>query len=384
MRVYFDNAATTPIHPEVKTVMKNAIDEYYGNPSSIHNEGRQVRAALEQARKTIANYLNASIGEIFFTSGGTEANNMALKRSVEDLGVERIITSPIEHHCILHTVDSLKREKGIQVDYVNISNKGCFDINSLEVLLKDSNKKTLVSLMHANNELGTVCDMNLISELCKSHNALYHSDTVQTIGQIPIDVQATKIDFLSGAAHKFYGPKGVGFIYINGDNTIKPFIDGGAQERNMRGGTENVYGILGMAKALELSWDNMEANQNYLREIRNYFIQELQDNFEGIEFNGDYEDNYLPKVLSVSFPPSPKNEVLMFSLDIMGISSSGGSACSSGVESRSHVLDAINFNEDRVAVRFSFSTFNTTEEVDFVIGKLKTIIPDALKVLEVV
>lgn len=383
MRVYFDNAATTPIHPEAKTVMKDAIDKFYGNPSSIHNEGRQVRAAIEQARKTIANHLNASIGEIFFTSGGTEANNMALKRSVEDLGVKRIITSPIEHHCILHTAEALEREKGVEVAYINISEKGCFDLNSLETLLKNSDKKTLVSLMHANNEIGTICDMNAIADLCQAHNALYHSDTVQTIGQLPIDVQATKIDFLSGAAHKFYGPKGVGFIYINGDNTIKPFIDGGAQERNMRGGTENVYGILGMAKAMDLACENMEANQNHLREVRRYFMNQLQENFVGIEFNGDYDGNTLPKVLSVSFPPSPKNEVLMFSLDIMGVSSSGGSACSSGVESRSHVLDAINFDEDRVAVRFSFSTFNKKEEVDFVIEKLKTIIPDAVKVLEV-
>jgi cysteine desulfurase len=383
MRVYFDNAATTPIHPEAKTVMKDAIDKFYGNPSSIHNEGRQVRAAIEQARKTIANHLNASIGEIFFTSGGTEANNMALKRSVEDLGVKRIITSPIEHHCILHTAEALEREKGVEVAYINISEKGCFDLNSLETLLKNSDKKTLVSLMHANNEIGTICDMNAIADLCQAYNALYHSDTVQTIGQLPIDVQATKIDFLSGAAHKFYGPKGVGFIYINGDNTIKPFIDGGAQERNMRGGTENVYGILGMAKAMDLACENMEANQNHLREIRRYFMNQLQENFVGIEFNGDYDGNTLPKVLSVSFPPSPKNEVLMFSLDIMGVSSSGGSACSSGVESRSHVLDAINFDEDRVAVRFSFSTFNKKEEVDFVIEKLKTIIPDAVKVLEV-
>lgn len=380
MRVYFDNAATTPMHPEVRAVMKDAIDEYYGNPSSIHNEGRQVRAAIEQARKTIAQYLNASIGEIFFTSGGTEANNMALKRSVEDLGVERIITSPIEHHCILHTAESLEREKGITVDYVKISKKGCFDLDDLERLLKNSDKKTLVSLMHANNEIGTVCDMPAISALCKAYNALYHSDTVQTIGQIPIDVQANKIDFLSGAAHKFYGPKGVGFIYINSDNTIKPFIDGGAQERNMRGGTENVYGILGMAKAMMLSCENMAENQRYLNELKSYFIQELKNNFEGIEFNGDYDGVALPKVLSVSFPPSPKNEVLMFSLDIMGVSSSGGSACSSGAESRSHVLDAIGFDEERVAVRFSFSTFNNKEEVDFVVSKLKGIIPDAVKV----
>lgn len=382
MRVYFDNAATTPIHPEVKEVIKDAIDNYYGNPSSIHNEGRRVRAALETARKTIANHLNASIGEIFFTSGGTEANNMALKRSVLDLGVERIISSATEHHCVLHTIESLQKEQGIEVVHVNISNKGCFDLNHLESLLKDSDKKTLVSLMHANNEIGTVCDMSLISALCQKYSAFYHSDTVQTIGQLPIDVQATKVDFLSGSAHKFYGPKGVGFVYINDDNIIKPFIDGGAQERNMRGGTENVYGILGMAKAMDLACNNMENNQNHLRKIRDYFITQLQKNFVDIEFNGDYEGAYLPKVLSVSLPPNPKNEVLMFSLDIMGISSSGGSACSSGVESRSHVLDAIKFNEDRIAVRFSFSTFNKLEEVDFVIEKLKGLIPT--KVLEMV
>jgi cysteine desulfurase len=384
MRVYFDNAATTPIHPEVREVMHDAIDNFYGNPSSIHNEGRNVRAALEKARKTIANYLNASIGEIFFTSGGTEANNMALKCAVRDLGVERIITSPIEHHCILHTVEALKKEKNIEVVYINVSNKGCFDLNDLETLLKNSDKKTLVSLMHANNEIGTICDMPTISTLCETYNAYYHSDTVQTIGQMPIDVQATKINFLSGAAHKFYGPKGVGFIYINGDNTIKPFIDGGSQERNMRGGTENVYGILGMAKAMELSCESMERNQKYLQEIKDYFIHQLKENFDGIGFNGDYDGNSLPKVLSVSFPPSPKNEVLMFSLDIMGVSSSGGSACSSGAEARSHVLEAINFDEDRVAVRFSFSTFNTKEEVDFVIGKLKTIITGSVKILEAV
>ncbi|MFT5833711.1 MAG: cysteine desulfurase [Cognaticolwellia sp.] len=381
MRVYFDNAATTPIHPEVKEVMKDAIDNYYGNPSSIHNEGRNVRAALEKARKTIASYLNASIGEIFFTSGGTEANNMALKCAVRDLGVERIITSPIEHHCILHTAEALEKEKGIEVAYVNISDKGCFDLDNLETLLKSSDKRTLVSLMHANNEIGTICDMNLIADLCNRYDAFYHSDTVQTIGQLPIDVQATKIDFLSGAAHKFYGPKGVGFIYINGDNTIKPFIDGGSQERNMRGGTENVYGILGMAKALEIASKNMETSQEYLQEIKSYFINQLEENFNSIEFNGDYEGNSLPKVLSVSFPSSPKNEVLMFSLDIMGVSSSGGSACSSGVESRSHVLEAINFDEEKVAVRFSFSTFNKKEEVDFVIEKIKKIIPDSVKVL---
>lgn len=373
MRVYFDNAATTPVSAEVMEVMTQCLREHYGNPSSIHREGRTARAIIEKARKTVAQYLKASIGEIFFTSGGTESNNMAIKRAVQDLGVHRIITAKTEHHCILHTVEALEIERQVTLNYVEVDKKGRINYKHLEQLLQQDNTKTLVSLMHANNEIGTLSNMTRISKLCQTYNALYHSDTVQTMGHFPIDVATTKIDFLSGSAHKFHGPKGIGFIYINGDNSIKPMIDGGAQERNMRAGTENIYGIVGLAKALELACDHMTAYRNHIEAIRSYLIKQLMANFEDIQFNGDYDGQYLYTVLSVSFPPSPKNEVLMFSLDINGISASGGSACSSGVESRSHVLQAIDAPADRKAVRFSFSHYNTKEEVDFLIRQLKKV-----------
>ncbi len=375
MRVYFDNAATTPISDAVIEVMTNCLKHHYGNPSSIHADGRKVRTEIEKARKTIANHLNASIGEIFFTSGGTESNNMALKCAVRDLGVERIITSPVEHHCILHTVENIEHHQQIQLDFVEIDERGRVNYEDLEKLLQSSDKKTIVSLMHANNEIGTVSDMTRISTLCKTYNALYHSDTIQTMGHFPIDVNAVDIDFLSGSAHKFHGPKGVGFIYINGDRQLKPMIDGGAQERNMRAGTENVYGIVGLAKAFDLACVEMEERHHHIESVRAYLMEQLQMNFDDIQFNGDFDGNYLYTVLSVSFPPSPKNEVLMFSIDIHGISASGGSACSSGVESRSHVLNAINSPLDRKTIRFSFSHYNTKEEVDYLIEKLKTILP---------
>ena len=320
MRVYFDNAATTPISDAVIEVMTNCLKHHYGNPSSIHADGRKVRTEIEKARKTIANHLNASIGEIFFTSGGTESNNMALKCAVRDLGVERIITSPVEHHCILHTVENIEHHQQIQLDFVEIDERGRVNYEDLEKLLQSSDKKTIVSLMHANNEIGTVSDMTRISTLCKTYNALYHSDTIQTMGHFPIDVNAVDIDFLSGSAHKFHGPKGVGFIYINGDRQLKPMIDGGAQERNMRAGTENVYGIVGLAKAFDLACVEMEERHHHIESVRAYLMEQLQMNFDDIQFNGDFDGNYLYTVLSVSFPPSPKNEVLMFSIDIHGIS----------------------------------------------------------------
>lgn len=375
MRVYFDNAATTPISEAVIEAMTISLKEHYGNPSSIHADGRKVRAVIEKARKTIANHLNASIGEIFFTSGGTESNNMALKCAVRDLGVQRIITSAVEHHCILHTVESLEQHQTIQIDFVEIDNKGGINYKSLEKLLQDDSKKTLVSLMHGNNELGTLSDMERISELCQTYNALYHSDTVQTMGHFPLDVDTMKIDFLSGSAHKFHGPKGVGFIYVNGDRLLKPMIDGGSQERNMRAGTENVAGIVGLAKSFDLACIEMQERREHIESIRIYLMNALQNNFHDIHFNGDYEGDFLYTVLSVCFPPSPKNEVLMFSLDIHGISASGGSACSSGVESRSHVLNAIGSPLDRKTIRFSFSHYNTVADVDFLISKLKMILP---------
>lgn len=355
--------------------MVDMMRQNNGNPSSIHADGRKARAAVEQARKQVAKLLNASIGEIFFTSGGTESNNMALKCAVRDLGVQRIISSPIEHHCILHTLEALEVNNLVQVDYVHLDEKGRVEVAHLEALLQNSNQKTLVSLMHANNEIGTMIDLDVISQLCQQYGALFHSDTVQTMGYYPIDVSKTKINFLAGAAHKFHGPKGVGFIYINGNNIIKPFIDGGAQERNMRGGTENIYGIIGLAKALELAYNNLEERRLHIQSVRDYLKDQLETHFEDLQFNGDVENGHY-KLLSVSFPPSPKNEMLLFNLDIAGISVSGGSACSSGADQGSHVIAALHKDSDRTTIRFSLSHLNTQEEVDVVIEKLKAMLPE--------
>lgn len=378
-RIYLDNAATTPLSEEVIEVMADCMRKHYGNPSSIHADGRQVRAEIEKARKTIAGYLGASIGEIFFTSGGTESNNMAIKCSVRDLGVRRIISSQIEHHCIGHSLDAVEK-LGVKIEYLNVDGKGRIDYDQLEQLLQDSNEKTLVSIMHANNEIGTLSDMPRISQLCESYDAYYHSDTVQTIGHLPIDVSKTKIHFLSGGAHKFNGPKGCGFIYINSEAMIKPMIDGGSQERNMRAGTENLYGIVGMAKALQLACDNLEAYQSQIDGIRSYFKQQLKEQFEDIHFHGDQE-NYLYTVLSVCFPHSDKSAMLLLQLDIAGISASGGSACSSGAEKGSHVLQAIGADLSRKAIRFSFSHYTTKEDIDKTLEKLKGIVKTKSPVL---
>jgi cysteine desulfurase len=380
MRVYFDNAATTPISDEVVEVMTSCLKEHYGNPSSIHADGRRVRAALEEARKTVAQCIGASIGEIFFTSGGTESNNMALKCAVRDLGVTRIITSPTEHHCILHTIENLTQFHNVKVEYLDVCNKGKTSLQQLEELLANSTEPTLVSLMHANNEIGTMIDLDKVSEICDQYNAFFHSDTVQTVGHFPLDVDKTKIHFLSGAAHKFHGPKGVGFIYVNGDVSIKPFIDGGSQERNMRGGTENVYGIVGLAKALELSVSQMNERKAHIEGIRDYMAEQLNQNFKGIQLNGDFDGDRLYTVLSVSFPASPRSEMLLLSLDISGISASGGSACSSGAETGSHVMQATKAEPGRKTIRFSFSHYNTKEEVDFVVEKLKAIVPQEIEI----
>ena len=375
-RVYFDNAATTPISEEVIQAMLPILREQYGNPSSIHAEGRMVRAALEAARKSVAHQIGAGTGEIFFTSGGTESNNMAIKCSVRDLGVQRIISSPVEHHCGIHTIESIAHEHQVEVVWLGVDAVGRIDYQELEKALADAQgKKTLVSLMHANNEIGTMIDLARVSELCRLHGAFLHSDTVQTVGHFPINVQETPVNFLSGAAHKFHGPKGVGFIYINPETPIKPFIDGGAQERNMRGGTENVYGIVGLAKALEFATVDMTARMAHILDVRNYMKTQLSNLFEDIQFNGDVEGDCLYTVLNVSFPPSPKNEMLLLHLDILGISCSGGSACSSGSEKGSHVLEAIGADPERKSIRFSFSHYNTRAEVDHVLDQLKTILP---------
>lgn len=369
MRVYFDNAATTPIDASTIDSMMEAMQTNFGNPSSIHAEGRKARAAIEGARKRVANQLNASIGEIFFTSGGTEANNMALKGAVRDLGVQRIISAKTEHHCVLHSLDYLEQQ-GVQIDYLSLDAQGYPDLRQLRDWLADDSRITLVSLMHANNETGTRIDLEAVANLCTTYSAFFHTDTVQTIGFYPIDLQKTKIHFLSGSAHKFHGPKGVGFIYINQEVSLRPFIDGGAQERNMRGGTENLYGILGLAHALELACQNMETRSNHIRTLRDQLKAGLTAQIPGLTFNGD-PDNGHYKILSASFPPSEKADLLLFNLDIAGLSVSGGSACSSGADAGSHVIAALAGDPDRKTIRFSLSHLNTSEEVDFAINCVK-------------
>lgn len=374
MRVFFDNAATTPLDPTVVELMAEAMRHNFGNPSSIHAEGRKARAEIEQARKTVAKILNASIGEIFFTSGGTEANNMALKGAVRDLGVARIISSPIEHHCVLHSLDSLSKWEEVQIDYVRLNEQGQVDLEHLHELLAGSSLKTLVSLMHANNEVGTLLDLAQVSAICQQHGALFHTDTVQTMGYYPIDLAATHISFLTGSAHKFHGPKGVGFIYINGENIIGPYLDGGGQERNMRGGTENIYGILGLAKALELAYASLDERKEHISRVRQYMMERLLAECPGISFNGNPQQGHY-KILSASFPASERADLLLFNLDISGLSISGGSACSSGADAGSHVIAALHPDNDRKTIRFSFSHLNTLEEVDFAINCIKASLP---------
>lgn len=370
MKVYLDNAATTAIDPLVLEEMMPFLTEHFGNPSSIHSYGRKSRAAIEKARKIVAQYLNASPAEIFFTSCGTESNNTIIKNSVRDLGVTRIISSPIEHHCVLHSVEA-ELKSGIEVSWVKLNEKGQVDLNDLEKLLKQSDKKTLVTLMHSNNELGTLLDLEKAAALCREHGAFFHTDTVQTIGFYPIDVQKTPIHFLTGSAHKFHGPKGVGFFYMSKDSGIKCFLDGGAQERNMRAGTENLYGIVGLGKALELAAAAREETRQKVTALREYMIAKLKEEISGIAFNSYEDDRSHYKVLNVSLPPSPKSDLVIFNLDISGVAASGGSACSSGSEVGSHVLKGIGAPADRKAVRFSFSKSNTKEEIDYAVNVLK-------------
>lgn len=373
MQIYLDNAATTPLDPEVIDVMVETMKADFGNPSSIHVHGRQAKTIVEKARKTIAQLLHASPAEIFFTSGGTEADNMAIVRSIEAYGITHAITSPIEHHAVLHTLEELAKNGKIQLDLLRVDANGNIDLSHLEELLA-KNPRTLVSLMHANNEIGNLTDIKKVSELCQQYNAVFHSDTVQTMGHYPHDLSQIKIDFLTGAGHKFHGPKGVGFLYINSNNKIKPLIFGGAQERNMRGGTENVYGIVGIAKALEIAYRDMEEHQSYIQGLKSYMIEELKKAIPTIQFNGNIEpEKSLYTVLNVSLPCTNMSDMLLFNLDISGISASGGSACSSGSDIGSHVLRGINANPDRPSVRFSFSKNNTKEEIDTVVAKLKEI-----------
>jgi len=373
MRIYLDNAATTPIDPEVLKEMVSLMENQFGNPSSIHSHGREARTIIERARKTIASILNTSPSEIFFTSGGTEADNMALRCGITDNQIKHVITTRIEHHAVLHTLEAMQKGGAIKLNFVDIDNRGNVDTSHLDMLLSQ-NDQSFVSLMHANNEIGTLTDVNFVAEICKKYNSIFHCDTVQTMGHYPIDLQTFKADFVTCAAHKFHGPKGVGFLYINNNMKINPMIYGGSQERNMRGGTENIYGIAGLAKALEIASKDMTAHKQYIQGLKSYMIEGLRSAIPGIEFNGEIgAENSLYTILNVLFPVTDLADMLLFNLDISGISVSGGSACSSGTNIGSHVLEGIGSDPNRPAVRFSFSKLNTKEEIDFVIGKLKTL-----------
>ena len=373
-RIYFDNAATTALDPEVFEAMKPFFFEKFGNPSSIYSYGRETRMAIETARKSVAKILNAHPAEIFFTSGGTESTNTAINAAVNDLGCKHIISSPLEHHATLHCIEHLSKDCGIKLSYVKVFADGSIDYEDLEILLKESKEKALVTLMHANNEIGTITDIERVGNLCKKYNAIFNADTVQTVGHFPIDLRSLPVHFINAAAHKLHGPKGVGMLYINENIKIHPFLNGGSQERGMRAGTENIYGIVGFAKALEIATENLEAESRQIKEVRNYMKERLSKNIPGIYFNGDPEGQSLYTVLSVAFPKTEKSEMLLFNLDINNICASGGSACTSGAEAGSHVIRAITHNPNQVTVRFSFSKYNTKDEVDIVVEKLKEMI----------
>ncbi|MBB6109464.1 cysteine desulfurase [Mucilaginibacter lappiensis] len=375
MRVYFDNAATTPLDPEVLKEMYKVMENHYGNPSSIHAHGREARTLIERARKTIAGLLHTSPAEIFFTSSGTEADNTAIRCGIVDHNITHAITSPIEHHAVLHTLEAMEKSGVIKLSFVNVDSKGNVDYDHLETLLKN-NERSFVSIMHANNEIGTLSDMIRIGDLCEAYNAIYHCDTVQTMGHYQHDLSKLKAHFLVCAGHKLHGPKGVGFLHVNHRIKIKPFIYGGAQERNMRGGTENIYGIVGMAKALELAYAEMEQHRKHIQDLKTYMMGKLTDQIPGVSFNGETDpEKSLYTVLNVAFPEMEMGDMLLFNLDIAGISASGGSACSSGTDIGSHVLTAIGASSSKPSVRFSFSKYSTKEEVDYVVAKVRELCP---------
>ncbi len=375
MRVYLDNAATTRPDPEVIEAMMPYLSDHFGNPSSIHSYGRKSKAAIEMARKTVAQLIGAAPPEIYFTSGGTEADNTALYGLVTTFGIKTIISSPLEHHAVLHSIEYLGSSGKVNVLFLDVNEKGEFDDHQLEALLKE-NPSSLVTLMHVNNETGNITDIRRVGELCAEYKSYFHSDTVQSMGKLPLDTRQVKINSLAGSAHKFHGPKGTGFLYVNGSAKIKPFMHGGGQERNLRSGTENVAGIVGLAKALEIAVNKMEETANTLQSMKDRMISRLKKEIPGVQFNGFSDDPVkgLYNILNVSLPPDDKLDMLLFQLDLKEIAASGGSACASGALQGSHVLNAMKADPERPVVRFSFSRFNTTEEIDFACDTLADLI----------
>ncbi|MDB2340840.1 cysteine desulfurase [Flavobacteriaceae bacterium] len=376
MNVYLDNAATTPLRKEVIQKISKVMEDCYGNPSSVHAFGRTAKSNLETARKGIAKLLNAAPQEIIFTSGGTESDNMILHCAVKDLGVTTIISSRIEHHAVIHAMEALEANNGIKILYVNVSKDGSIDIEHLETLLQSDDSKKLVSLMHVNNEIGNILDLSTVGKLCHQNNALFHSDAVQGVGHFTFDLEKLPIDFLSAAAHKFHGPKGVGFSFVKRNSGLQPFIHGGSQERGLRAGTESVHNIVGMHKALELAYENYEEEKKQLVSLKSYFISEIKNVFPEVIFNGlsGMEEGSTFTLVNVALPiPKEKGAMLDFHLDLKGISCSKGSACQSGSNTGSHVLNAIQEApaSEWPSLRFSFSIFNTKKEIDYLIQVFK-------------
>ncbi len=369
-RIYLDNAATTALDPAVLDAMMPYFTEHFGNPSSIYSYGRETKMAIENARKSVAKILGAQPKEIFFTSGGTESTNTAITAAIRDLGCTQLITSPIEHHATLHCAEYVCRNGDIQLSYITLDDKGHVELESLEQLLQQHDGRSLVTLMHANNEIGNLLKVKAVGDLCAKYDAIFHCDMVPTVGHFKINLSELPVHFISSAGHKLHGPKGIGVLYVNADVQIKPLMQGGAQERNMRAGTENLYGIVGYAKALELAMEHYDTDSTYVIDIRNYMITQLQKNIADVQFNGDWDGSCLYTILNVSLPKTEKSEMLLFSLDMNGICVSGGSACSSGANHGSHVIANVSKDENRVALRFSFCKHNTKEEIDIVINKL--------------
>ena len=380
MKVYLDNAATTPIASEVIEEIQPYLNNYFGNPSSTHAFGRKTKNAIEINRKKIADLIQAKNNEIIFTSGGTEADNMALRCAVFDLNVKRIITTKIEHHAVLHTAECLRDQENVEIIFLATDHNGNPDLVQLESILNDK-VNTLVTLMHANNEISTLLPIKKVASICAKHKHVYfHSDTVQTMGHYSFNLSETPIDFLTCSAHKLHGPKGVGFLYVNQKISLNPLITGGSQERKNRGGTENLYGIVGLGKAMEMAYENLASHQKHIQDLKSFMKKELEKIDQRISFNGETSpEKSLYTVLNVCFPADVCNSMLLFSLDIHGIAASGGSACSSGSNQGSHVLAELPHQENCQSVRFSFSRFNTQEDVEFTIEKIRSIINHGIK-----
>jgi cysteine desulfurase len=372
MKVYLDNAATTPLDPEVYEAMLPYLKEGFGNPSSTHSFGRASKSAIETARKKVAALLNTAPSEIFFTSGGTEADNTILAGLVHRYHIQNVITTPIEHHAVLHPLEYLEAAGLIKTRFLDVDHEGNINRDQLVEFLKD-NKNVLVTLMHANNEIANLANLEETGMICKEYGALFHSDTVQTIGRYRFDLKNTYIQAILGSAHKFHGPKGIGFMYINSKTKIPSYILGGGQEREMRAGTENVYGIVGLARAMEIAYEQLDVNRKHIKNLKSRMIDGLVRIIPGVKFNGRSADvrNSLYSVLSVSLPPSDKNEMILFQLDLNNIAASGGSACGSGALKGSHVINALKVDPGRTTIRFSFSKFNTVEEIDYTLSQLK-------------